>query len=43
VANELGISVRTAETHRHQIMNRLRVRSLSELILFAVRNNLINV
>ena len=43
VASELGISVRTAETHRHQIMNRLRVRTLSELVLFAVRNHLIDL
>lgn len=43
VANELGISTRTAETHRFQIMNRLKVRTLSELVLFAVRNHLIDV
>jgi DNA-binding NarL/FixJ family response regulator len=41
VANELGISTRTAEVHRYQIMTRLKVRTLSELILFAVRNHLI--
>ncbi len=43
VAVELGISTRTAETHRHQIMNRLRVHTLSELVLFAVRNHLIDL
>lgn len=43
VASELGISVRTAETHRRQIMDRLKVRTLSELVLFAVRNDLIKL
>jgi DNA-binding NarL/FixJ family response regulator len=43
VANDLGISVRTAETHRRQIMDRLKVRTLSELVLFAVRNELIKL
>lgn len=43
VANELCISVRTAETHRHQIMSRLKVRTLSDLVLFAVRNNMIKL
>ncbi len=43
VANKLGISVRTAETHRQQIMARLKVRTMSELVLFAVRNHLIEV
>lgn len=42
VASELGISTRTAEAHRYQIMNRLQVNTLSDLVLFAVRNNLIN-
>ena len=42
VASVLGISTRTVETHRYQIMNRLRVSTLSELVLFAVRNDLIS-
>lgn len=41
VATALGISIRTAESHRYQIMSRLRVRTLGELVLFAVRNRLI--
>lgn len=43
VAVALGISTRTAETHRYQIMNRLKVSTLSELVLFAVRNHLIDL
>ncbi len=41
VANDLGISTRTAEVHRYQIMARLGLHTLSELVLFAVRNGLI--
>jgi len=41
VANTLGISSRTVESHRYQIMNRLNVRSLSELVVYAVRNRLL--
>lgn len=43
VANALRISTRTAETHRYQIMNRLRVNNFSELVLYAVRNNIIDL
>ncbi len=42
VANHLNISVKTAETHRSAIMHRLNLRSLSELVLYAVRRNLID-
>ncbi|HEX5411256.1 MAG TPA: response regulator transcription factor [Terriglobia bacterium] len=41
VAGTLGISARTVESHRYQIMNRLNVRSLSELVLYAVRNRIL--
>jgi diguanylate cyclase (GGDEF)-like protein len=41
VAVQLGMSVRTAETHRANIMSQLGVHSLSDLIFFALRNNLI--
>lgn len=41
VARALGISPRTVESHRNQIMNRLNVRSLSELVLYAIRNSLL--
>jgi DNA-binding NarL/FixJ family response regulator len=43
VATALGISTRTAETHRHQIMTRLKIHSLSELTLFALRHRLIDL
>jgi len=41
VAGVLGISVRTAETHRANIMLKLDLHSVVELVRFAVRNNII--
>ncbi len=41
VAGVLGISVRTAETHRANIMLKLNLHSVVELVHFAVRNNII--
>jgi DNA-binding NarL/FixJ family response regulator len=42
VANLLGISVNTAEAHRANIMLKLDVRSLAELVVYAIRNKIIN-
>jgi DNA-binding NarL/FixJ family response regulator len=41
VANELDISVKTAETHRANIMRRLECHSVTELVRYAVRNHII--
>jgi DNA-binding NarL/FixJ family response regulator len=41
VADLLGISVRTAETHRTNIMRKLDCHSLSDLVRYAIRNNII--
>jgi DNA-binding NarL/FixJ family response regulator len=41
VAVILGISVKTAETHRSNIMRKLEMHSVGELIRYAVRNNMI--
>jgi two-component system, NarL family, response regulator NreC len=41
VANALGISVRTAETHRASILRKLNVDSVAALVRYAVRNKLI--
>jgi diguanylate cyclase (GGDEF)-like protein len=43
VASDLGISIRTVETYRAKIMGHLNVHSVSELILYAIRNNIINI
>jgi DNA-binding CsgD family transcriptional regulator len=37
----LGLRVKTAETHRSNIMSKLRLHSVSELVLYAVRNNIV--
>jgi DNA-binding NarL/FixJ family response regulator len=42
VADILRISVRTAETHRTNIMRKLDCHSLSDLTRYAIRNNIIN-
>jgi DNA-binding NarL/FixJ family response regulator len=41
VAVALGLSVKTAETHRANIMRRLECHSVSELVRYAIRNNII--
>jgi DNA-binding NarL/FixJ family response regulator len=41
VAVALGISVKTAETHRANIMRKLEMHSASELVRYAVRNSMI--
>jgi len=43
VAKVLGLSVKTAETHRSNVMRKLRLHSLSELVLYAVRNGIVSV
>ncbi len=41
VASVLGISVKTAETHRANIMRKLQVHSVSELVRYAIKNSII--
>jgi DNA-binding NarL/FixJ family response regulator len=43
VAEVLGLSVKTAETHRSNVMRKLDMHSVSELVLYAVRNNLVQL
>ena len=42
VANALGITTKTAETHRARIMAKLEVHSMSELVRYAIRNHIID-
>ena len=42
VAGTLGISTRTAETHRTNIMRKLGCQSFSDLVRYAVRNSIID-
>ena len=41
VAVALNISVKTAETHRANIMRKLELHSVSELVRYAVKNQII--
>src|ERR1700719_81249 len=40
-ASVLGISIKTAETHRANIMRKLGIHSVSELVRYAVRNQIV--
>ena len=42
VADVLGISVKTAETHRTNVMRKLNFRSMSELVRYAIRNKIVD-
>ena len=42
VAKTLGVSVRTAETHRAVLMRKLGLDSLAALVRYAIRNNIID-
>ncbi len=41
VASVLGISVKTAETHRANIMRKLEIHSVSEVVRYAVKNQIV--
>ena len=41
IANDLQLSVYTVDAHRGRIMEKLNLHSTGELVLFAVRNGLI--
>ncbi|MCP1417848.1 DNA-binding NarL/FixJ family response regulator [Pseudomonas laurylsulfativorans] len=43
IANGLGLSVKTVETHRSQIMKRLQIYDVAGLVLFAVREHIISL
>lgn len=43
VASALSLSVKTAETHRTNIMRKLDLHSVADLTLYAVRNGIIQV
>src|SRR6185436_10463151 len=41
IATRLGITIKTAETHRARIMSKLELHSMSELVRYAIRNRII--
>ena len=42
IARQLGLSVKTVETHRAQIMDRLQIRDMAGLVRYAVRYGLVS-
>jgi DNA-binding NarL/FixJ family response regulator len=43
MAQLLGVTVKTAESHRNNIMVKLGLHSIVELVMYAIRNQIINV
>lgn len=43
IADKLFISIRTVESHKNHIMQRLEIKSTVDLIKFAIRNHLVNI
>ncbi len=43
VAEKLGIAVKTVETHRANIMNKLALRNIAELIRYAIQKGMVSV
>lgn len=43
IAEKLGISTKTVETHRANIMNKLALRNVAQLIHYAIREKIITV
>ena len=41
VGAELDMSVKTVETHRANVMRKLQVHSVSELVRYAIRNQIV--
>jgi DNA-binding NarL/FixJ family response regulator len=43
IAGMLGVSVKTAETHRSNVMLKLKLHSTVELVMYAIRNEIVHV
>lgn len=43
IASSLNLSVKTVDAHRYQIMNKLQVKSIAELVKFAIREGITSV
>ncbi len=43
IADKLFISIRTVETHKHNLMKKLNIFSTAELVIYAIQNNIIQI
>lgn len=43
VARIFNLSAKTVETHRYNIMRKLKIHTIGELVLYAVRNNIVHI
>jgi len=43
IATELGLSANTVSVHRANIMDRLGIHKTAELVVYAIRNGLVNL
>ena len=43
IALSLNISVKTVETHRTQLMDRLQIHNIAGLVVYAIRNGFIDL
>jgi DNA-binding NarL/FixJ family response regulator len=42
ISDDLGIGVKTVETHRANLMHKLQLQSLTELVHYAIRNHIVD-
>jgi len=43
VAGKLGVAVKTVETHRANVMNKLALRNVAQLICYAIQKGMISI
>ncbi len=43
IADKFFISIRTVETHKHNLMKKLNIYSTAELVIYAIQNNIIKI
>ena len=43
IADKLFISVRTVESHKNHIMQRLNLRTTVDMVKYAIKNNIIDI
>lgn len=43
IARTLGISSRTVDTHRHQLLDKLHARNVADLVRIAIRDGVISM